>query len=129
MKVILASASPRRQALLQQIGITPLVCPADFAEGSGCILVIDGKACNLAPGGGELPDLPQRAFDIRCAGVEHRLDGDRRAAYDFYRTDGNLFCHLYHLLCEKFPDILERDECHKRQQQDHARRVDIALKL
>ena len=34
MKVILASASPRRQALLQQIGITPLVCPADFAEGS-----------------------------------------------------------------------------------------------
>ena len=35
MKVILASASPRRQALLQQIGITPLVCPADFAEGSG----------------------------------------------------------------------------------------------
>ncbi len=35
MKVILASASPRRQALLQQIGITTLVCPADFAEGSG----------------------------------------------------------------------------------------------
>lgn len=35
MKVILASASPRRQALLQQIVITPLVCPADFAEGSG----------------------------------------------------------------------------------------------
>lgn len=35
MKVILASASPRRQALLQQIGITPLICPADFAEGSG----------------------------------------------------------------------------------------------
>lgn len=35
MKVILASASPRRQALLQQIGITPLVCPADFAESSG----------------------------------------------------------------------------------------------
>lgn len=35
MKVILASASPRRQALLQQIGITPLVCPAGFAEGSG----------------------------------------------------------------------------------------------
>ena len=35
MKVILASASPRRQALLLQIGITPLICPADFAEGSG----------------------------------------------------------------------------------------------
>lgn len=35
MKVILASASPRRQALLQQIGITPFVCPADFDEGSG----------------------------------------------------------------------------------------------
>lgn len=35
MKVILASASPRRQALLQQIGINPLVCPAYFDEGSG----------------------------------------------------------------------------------------------
>lgn len=34
-KVILASASPRRKALLEQIGIEPLVRPADFAEGSG----------------------------------------------------------------------------------------------
>ena len=35
MQVILASASPRRLELLQQIGIEPVVCPADFAEGDG----------------------------------------------------------------------------------------------
>ena len=35
MKVILASASPRRLELLQQIGIEPVVCPADFDEGEG----------------------------------------------------------------------------------------------
>ena len=35
MQVILASASPRRLALLQQIGISAEVCPADFDEGSG----------------------------------------------------------------------------------------------
>lgn len=35
MKVILASASPRRWELLQQIGIEPIVCPADFDEGDG----------------------------------------------------------------------------------------------
>ncbi|MBQ7318376.1 MAG: Maf family protein, partial [Phascolarctobacterium sp.] len=35
MQVILASASPRRLALLQQIGITAEVCPADFDEVSG----------------------------------------------------------------------------------------------
>lgn len=35
MQVILASASPRRKALLEQMGIEPLVQPADFAEGSG----------------------------------------------------------------------------------------------
>lgn len=35
MKVILASASPRRLELLQQIGIEPIVCPADFDEGDG----------------------------------------------------------------------------------------------
>lgn len=35
MQVILASASPRRQELLRQIGIDPLVCPADFNEVSG----------------------------------------------------------------------------------------------
>ena len=29
----------------------------------------------------------------------------------------------------QLPDILERDECHKRQQQDHARRVDVAFIL
>lgn len=35
MQVILASASPRRQELLKQIGIEPLVHPADFAEIGG----------------------------------------------------------------------------------------------
>lgn len=35
MQVILASASPRRRALLEQIGIEPLVRPADFAESGG----------------------------------------------------------------------------------------------
>lgn len=35
MKVVLASASPRRQQLLEQLGITPLVHPADFAECDG----------------------------------------------------------------------------------------------
>lgn len=35
MQVILASASPRRLALLQQIGIEAAVCPADFDEVSG----------------------------------------------------------------------------------------------
>ena len=35
MQVILASASPRRLALLQQIGIDATVCPADFDEVSG----------------------------------------------------------------------------------------------
>ena len=35
MQVILASASPRRLALLQQIGIEVTVCPADFDEVSG----------------------------------------------------------------------------------------------
>ncbi len=36
MQVILASASPRRKALLEQIGIEPLVRPADFVEAGGC---------------------------------------------------------------------------------------------
>ena len=35
MQVILASASPRRLALLRQIGIDAEVCPADFDEVSG----------------------------------------------------------------------------------------------
>lgn len=39
MKVILASASPRRLELLQQIGIEPIVCPSNFAEE-------DGAACH-----------------------------------------------------------------------------------
>ena len=35
MKVILASASPRRQALLRQLGIEPVVQPASFDEVGG----------------------------------------------------------------------------------------------
>lgn len=35
MKVVLASASPRRLALLEQVGITAEVCPANFAEEAG----------------------------------------------------------------------------------------------
>lgn len=35
MKVVLASASPRRQELLRQIGHTPVVRPASFAESGG----------------------------------------------------------------------------------------------
>lgn len=50
MKVILASASPRRQALLQQIGITPLVCPADFAEDSGTAIQAQEVALHNAAG-------------------------------------------------------------------------------
>ena len=38
MQVILASASPRRLALLQQIGISAEVCPADFDEVSGSVV-------------------------------------------------------------------------------------------
>lgn len=35
MQVILASASPRRLELLKQIGLEPIVCPADYAEETG----------------------------------------------------------------------------------------------
>ena len=31
-RLILASASPRRVALLQQVGYEPLVCPSRFVE-------------------------------------------------------------------------------------------------
>ena len=31
MEVVLASASPRRLALLEQVGVQARVCPADFA--------------------------------------------------------------------------------------------------
>lgn len=34
-KVVLASGSPRRLELLRQIGIEPIVCPADFEESGG----------------------------------------------------------------------------------------------
>ena len=35
MEVVLASASPRRLALLEQVGIKARVCPADFEEEAG----------------------------------------------------------------------------------------------
>lgn len=35
MQVVLASASPRRLALLEQVGVRVQVCPADFAETDG----------------------------------------------------------------------------------------------
>ena len=35
MEVVLASASPRRLALLEQVGIKAKVCPADFDEEAG----------------------------------------------------------------------------------------------
>lgn len=35
MQVVLASASPRRLALLEQVGVRVQVCPADFAEADG----------------------------------------------------------------------------------------------
>ena len=41
MQVILASASPRRLALLEQIGLEVQVCPADFAEVSGTALAAE----------------------------------------------------------------------------------------
>ena len=41
MQVILASASPRRLALLEQIGLEVQVCPADFAEVSGAALDVE----------------------------------------------------------------------------------------
>ena len=56
MKVILASASPRRQELLLQAGITPIVCPSDFSEQDGtaaqaCAVVLanaEGKCRSVA---------------------------------------------------------------------------------
>ena len=41
MQVILGSASPRRLALLQQIGISAEVCPADFDEVSGSAVQVE----------------------------------------------------------------------------------------
>lgn len=35
IQVVLASASPRRKELLQQIGIEPVIIPSDYAEQSG----------------------------------------------------------------------------------------------
>ena len=35
MEVVLASASPRRLALLEQVGVAAQVCPANFEEEAG----------------------------------------------------------------------------------------------
>ena len=35
MKVVLASASPRRLALLEQVGVAAQVCPADLKKRQG----------------------------------------------------------------------------------------------
>ena len=50
MQVILASASPRRLALLQQIGISAEVCPADFDEVSGSAVQAEDVALANALG-------------------------------------------------------------------------------
>lgn len=50
MQVILASASPRRLALLQQIGIEAEVCPADFDEVSGAAVQAEDVVLTNAVG-------------------------------------------------------------------------------
>ena len=50
MQVILASASPRRLALLEQIGLEVQVCPADFAEVSGDALAAEAVVKTNAEG-------------------------------------------------------------------------------
>lgn len=50
MQVVLASASPRRQELLKQIGITPLVHPAHFEEQSGAAITARSIALGNAVG-------------------------------------------------------------------------------
>ena len=50
MQVILASASPRRLALLQQIGIEATVCPADFDEVSGSAVQAEDVVLATAAG-------------------------------------------------------------------------------
>lgn len=50
MKVILASASPRRNELLQQIGIEPIVCPASYDEESGTAVQASEVAVHNAVG-------------------------------------------------------------------------------
>ncbi len=50
MQVILASASPRRLALLEQVGVRARVCPADFAETDGKAAQARQVAVNNARG-------------------------------------------------------------------------------
>ena len=46
-KVVLASASPRRLELLRQIGVEPIVCPANFEESGGAATEADDVVlCN-----------------------------------------------------------------------------------
>ena len=50
MQVVLASASPRRLALLEQVGVRAQVCPADFAEADGKAAEARQVAVNNARG-------------------------------------------------------------------------------
>ena len=50
MKVILASASPRRRELLQQVGIETEVFPADFAETDSSEIIAADVALSKAKG-------------------------------------------------------------------------------
>ena len=67
---------------------------ADLAERMRCVHVRDGEPRDLAACGGQLPDLPERPFDVRRACIEHGLDGDRRAAADGDGAGVNLPCHM-----------------------------------
>ena len=50
MEVVLASASPRRLALLEQVGVAAQVCPADFEEEAGQAAVAREVALHNAVG-------------------------------------------------------------------------------
>lgn len=50
MQVVLASASPRRLALLEQVGVRAQVCPADFVEADGKAAEARQVAVNNARG-------------------------------------------------------------------------------
>ena len=50
MEVVLASASPRRLALLEQVGVAAQVCPANFEEEAGQAAVAREVALHNAVG-------------------------------------------------------------------------------
>jgi septum formation protein len=72
--VILASASPRRKDLLQQLGIDPVIIPADIDE---------------TPHAGEIPTAfasrmaKEKAYAIARAIIEHRMPGYDTPAHPF----------------------------------------------